>query len=63
MATLVNNFKHASGQSLMGIAKEKIQHVFNAYINSLSKDRVRGAVAPSAHRTVRTGPYTAPHVK
>ena len=29
----------------------------------LIADRVRGAVAPSAHRTVRTGPYTAPHVK
>ena len=29
----------------------------------LNQHRVRGAVAPSAHRTVRTGPYTAPHVK
>ena len=26
-------------------------------------DRVRGAEAPSAHRTVRTGPYTAPHAR
>lgn len=25
--------------------------------------RVRGAEAPSAHRTVRTGPYTAPHAR
>jgi len=26
-------------------------------------DRVRGAEAPSAHRTVRTGPYTALHAR
>ena len=27
-------------------------------------DRVRGGLRPpSAHRTVRTGPYTAPHVR
>ena len=51
MATLVNNSKRASGQSLMSIAKEKIQHVFNAYVNSLSKALfpVEGENASKAH--------------
>ena len=37
MATLVNNFKHVSGQSFMSIATAKIQHAFSVYINSFSK--------------------------
>ena len=67
-SALVSIPSYMASKELLGDLTQKTVsnlHIFTDNEDKLSKgfDRVRGAVAPSAHRTVRTGPYTAPHVK